>query len=79
VCVVVHALYDFKLAGASWCVTLAHALHDIGFVSTIADFNVWIQPAACEDGYKYYDMLLVYVDNALAISHEPKVLIDVIG
>jgi hypothetical protein len=24
-------------------------------------------------------MLLVYVDNVLAISHEPKVLIDAIG
>jgi hypothetical protein len=24
-------------------------------------------------------MLLVYVDNVMAISHEPKILIDVIG
>jgi hypothetical protein len=61
-------------------VTLAHALHDIGFDSTIAeDPGVWIRPAACKDGYKYYEMLLVYVDDALAISHEPKVLIDTIG
>jgi hypothetical protein len=58
---------------------LAQALRDIGFVSTIADPNVWIQPAACEDRYDYYEMLLVYVDNVLAISHEPKILIDAIG
>jgi hypothetical protein len=40
--VVVHALYGLKSAGASWHVTLAQALHDIGFVSTIADPDVWI-------------------------------------
>jgi hypothetical protein len=33
----------------------------------------------CEDEYKYYEMLLVYVDNVLAVSHELKVLIDAIG
>ncbi len=35
--------------------------------------------AAHEDGYEYYEMLLVYVDDVLAISQEPKVLIDAIG
>jgi hypothetical protein len=42
VCVVVHALYGLKSAGASWRATLAQALCDIGFVSTIADPDVWI-------------------------------------
>jgi hypothetical protein len=79
VCVVVHVLYGLKSAGASWRVTLAQALRDIGFVSTIADPDVWIRPAACKDRYEYYERLLVYVDEILAISHEPKVLIDTIG
>jgi hypothetical protein len=78
-CVVVRALYGLKSAGASWHASLAQALHDIGFVSTIADPDVWIRQAACEDGYDYYEMLLVYVDDVLAISHELKVLIDAIG
>jgi hypothetical protein len=42
VCVVVCAMYGLKLTGALWHVTLAQALHDIGFVSTIADPDVWI-------------------------------------
>jgi hypothetical protein len=42
VCVVVRALYGLKSAGASWRATLAQALRDIGFVSTIADPDVWI-------------------------------------
>jgi hypothetical protein len=79
VCVVVSALYGLKSGGASWHVMLAQALHDIGFVSTTVDPDVWIQPAAHEDRYDYYKMLLVYVDDVLAISHEPKKLIDTIG
>jgi hypothetical protein len=42
VCVVVCALYGLKSAGALWRVTLAQALCDIGFISTIADPDVWI-------------------------------------
>jgi hypothetical protein len=79
VCVVVHALYSLKSAGASWHAMLAQALCDIGFVSTIADSDVWIRPAACKDGYKYYKMLLAYFDDVLTISHEPKILIDATG
>jgi hypothetical protein len=79
VCVVVCALYGLNSAGALWCATLAQALHDIGFVSTIAHPDVWIQPLARKDGYEYYEMLLVYADDVLAISHEPKILIDAIG
>jgi hypothetical protein len=37
VCVVLCALYSLKSAGASWHATLAQALRDIGFVSTIAE------------------------------------------
>jgi hypothetical protein len=78
VCVVVCALDSLKLVAASWHATLAQALCDIGFVSTVADPDVWIQPVAHKDGYIYHEMLLVYVDNVLASSHEPKVLIDAI-
>jgi hypothetical protein len=42
VCVVVHALYGLKSAAASWLATLAQALHNIGFVLTTADIDVWI-------------------------------------
>jgi hypothetical protein len=77
--VVVCALYGLKSAGASWHAMLVQALHHIGFVSTVADPDVWIQSATHEDGYKYYEMLLVYVDNVLAVLHEPKVMIDAIG
>jgi hypothetical protein len=31
---------------------------------------VWIRPAVKPDGFKYYKMLLVYVDDVLCISHD---------
>jgi hypothetical protein len=79
VLIVVRALYGLKSAGASWRATLAQALRDLGFVSTTADPDVWIRAAVCDDGFEYYEMLLIYVDDILAVSHQPKVLIDAIG
>jgi hypothetical protein len=37
------------------------------------------QQCTHEVGYDYYEMLLVYVDNVLAVLNEPKVLIGDIG
>jgi hypothetical protein len=79
VCVIVCAYYELKSAGASWCVTPAQALYDIGFVLTTADPDVWIQVAVLGDGFEYYEMLFVYVDDVLMLSYQPKVLIDAIG
>jgi hypothetical protein len=79
VLIVVRALYGLTSAGASWRVTLAQALRDLGFVSTTADPDVWIRAAVRDDGFEYYEMLLIYVDDILAVSHQPKVLIDAIG
>jgi hypothetical protein len=79
VLIIVHALYGLKSAGASWHATLGQALRDLGFVSTTADPDVWIRAAVRDDGFEYYKMLLIYVDDILAVLHQPKVLIDAIG
>ncbi len=74
VCIFVRALYGLKSAGASWHATLVQALHDIGFVSTTADPDVWIWAAVQGDGFEYYEMLFRevwasspcdYVNNAI--------------
>ena len=36
----------------------------------MADLEVWIQEAVCEDGFKYYEILFVYVGDILAVSHK---------
>jgi len=44
----------------------------MGYWSTRADPDVWIWEAVKPDGHKYYKMLLIYVDDILAISHQPQ-------
>jgi hypothetical protein len=36
-----------------------------------ADPDVWIRPGVKPDGFEYYEMVVVYVDDVLCISHDP--------
>ena len=43
----------------------------MGFESCKADPGIWFQPAMqLDDGFKYYEYVLLYVDDCLAISHD---------
>jgi hypothetical protein len=72
VMVVVRALYGLKSSGASWRAMLAQSLNDMEYKSTRADPDVWIRPAFKPDGTEYYEMVLVYVDDILHLSHDVK-------
>ena len=48
-------------------------------LSTTADPDVWIRAAVRGDGFEYYEMVLVYVDDCLAIGENPRMMIDSIG
>ena len=72
VCIVTRALYGLKSAGFSRMSALAGTLRDMKFVSSKADPDVWIREAVCENGYEYYEMVLVYTDGILAVSHQAK-------
>ena len=69
--IVKKALYGLKSAGAAFRALLAESLYDMGYVPTKADPDVWIRPAIKADGFKYYEMVLCYVDDVLAISGNP--------
>ena len=43
---------------------------------TKADPDVWIKPAVKPDSSEYYEMVLCYVDDVLAISADPMKTID---
>ena len=66
------ALYSLRSSGAAFCAHLAETLYDIGFVPTRADPDVWRQPAIKEDGFEYYEYVLCYIDDILAISHKAR-------
>jgi hypothetical protein len=70
VCVLVRSLYGLKSAGAAFRSELAQVLRDLGYDSTKADPDVWIRKAAKDNGHEYYEMLFVYVDDILALSHK---------
>ena len=75
VCVIVHSLYGLKSAGTAFCSSLAQALQDLGYLSTKADLDVWICKAIHDDGHLYCEMLFVYVDDILALSHQAETVI----
>ena len=72
VCVLTRALYGLKSSGASWHSTLAQHLRDTGFEDTKADPDVWRRSATKKDGTKYYELALIYVDDILVVSENPK-------
>ena len=53
---------------------MAETLYNLGYTLTKANPDVWIQPTVKPDhGFKYYEMLLVYVDDVLSVSHDTEV------
>ena len=74
--VIVRALCGLKSAGSSWRAVLAAVLFSLGFESMRADLDVWIRALVPSDGHKYYEMLFVYVDDMLAVSHKAKEVIE---
>jgi hypothetical protein len=69
VCVIVRSLYGLKSAGAAFRSSLAQLLQDLRYTSSKADPDVWMRAAVRDDGHEYYEMLFVYVDDILALSH----------
>ena len=48
-------------------VSFAEILHDMGYKLCQADQDVWLQPATTEDGFDYYEYILVYAYDILLI------------
>ena len=65
------ALYGLKSSGAAFRAHLAETLYDLNYQPTKGDPDVWIRPATKVDGFEYFEMVLVYVDDILCISDDP--------
>ena len=64
------ALYGLRSAGASFRAFLVEHLDNIGLRSSVANPDVWLRPALKLDGKEYYEYVLIYVDDIMAISHD---------
>ena len=45
------------------------------FTPSRGDNDVWFRPAVKADGTKYYEYILVYTDDILVLSTDPKSVI----
>jgi hypothetical protein len=48
----------------------------MNFTPSKADPDVWFHAAAKPDGFEYYEYMIVYVDDVLTISYQPKDIMD---
>jgi hypothetical protein len=71
--IVVRALYGLKSSGAAFRSFLAETLIDIGFKPSFADPDVWMRPAMKSNGFKYWELVLCYVDDLLCIHEDPTI------
>lgn len=72
IAVIRKALYGLKSSGFAWRSHLAETMRKCEFQMCYADNDVWMRPAVKSDGTKYYEYVLVYTDDILAVSMKPK-------
>ena len=70
VMIISKALYGLKSSAAAWRAMVSQSLADLGYKSSMADPDVWLRPQVKPDGFKYYEYVLVYVDDILHMSHD---------
>ena len=68
---ITRAFYRLKTSSASFRSYLAETLYELGYTPTKDDPDVWLQKYVKADGFKYYEMVLCYVNDVLCISDDP--------
>ena len=79
----VRGLYGLKSSGASWRQMFKeYIVTRMGFTPSSLDGDRYDRRCQCEHSKIYYELLLVYVNDVLAIStisHDPSAIMEVIG
>jgi hypothetical protein len=71
------ALYGLKSSGAAFRSFLAKHIYNLRFKPPRADPDCWMHPATKPNGFMYYEYnMLVYVDDILVASHDPKPIME---
>ena len=58
---------------------LSSSIKALDFISSKADPDLYYRPQVKANGEKYYEYLLVYVDDILCLSEHTKPIMDEIG
>ena len=65
--IVKKASYGLKGSGAAFRAQLAEKLHNIGFIPTRTDPDVWRRPAVKPDGFEYYKRIVLAMASSGAM------------
>ena len=76
VMIVKKALYGLKSAGNSWASTLSATLAQMDLRRSRADPNIHQRISVDRNGNRYWEWVVVYVDDLMVISHDPKVIMN---
>jgi hypothetical protein len=74
--IVRNALYGLKSSEKAFRPLLAETLYEHDYKPTRADPDVWIRPATKPDGFEYFELTLVYVDDTMRIFHDPRATME---
>ena len=74
--IIERALYGLKSSGTAWQQMLSDSIKKMGFTRSKGNPDLYYKPQVKPDGTKYYDYLLVYVDDILCLSHDMKAIMD---
>lgn len=77
--IVRRALYGMKSAGRDFRNHLRDCMEHMGYKSCRADPDLWVRVAKRQDGSEYYEYMLLYVDDALAINEDPHSMLNELG
>lgn len=70
-------MYGVKSSGADFIAFLAERLEfELDFKPSIADPDAWLRPAVKPDGEKYYEYILPYVNDVMAITYDPGIFMN---
>jgi hypothetical protein len=47
-------------------------MRDLGYESCLADADVWMKKAQCDDGVAHYEYVLIYTDDIPVILKSPR-------
>jgi len=72
IAIVVRALYGTKSSGRDFRNHLRDCMEHMQYRSCLGDPDVWLREAVMDDGTKYYEYVLLYVDDTLCLSEHPK-------
>ena len=72
---IIRALYGGKRAGADYWRHVRSAMEEMGFQTCKADPDVWFRASLKDDGTDYYQYVLLYTDDVLAIMERPEAFI----